>query len=86
MPLFPMICGSWALKPKVSGSHPILARLPSLCSKYLCPNRNCLARDSPRIRFVSDSTHIPPTGSHSPLLTSLPISVKRSLSMSSSHL
>ena len=69
LPAAAQICGSAPEYPKESGSQVSVVSSPNSRKKKLLPWMNCRAIASEPGMFVSDSTHMPPTGMKRPLAT-----------------
>src|SRR6516164_9428908 len=68
-PAWTAICGRAAEYPNTSGIQHSCVSTPNSSAKNRLPCTNCRTSDSPEGRLLSDSTHIPPTGSHRPSAT-----------------
>ena len=80
------ICGRPPGYPNESGSQPMsVPSTPSSRSKNSPPSTSWRMRDSPLGMFVSDSTHMPPTGRNRPCSTYGRMRAKRSGASSLSH-
>src|SRR6516165_5176944 len=65
-PAWRAICGNAAEYPNTSGIQHSCVSTPNSSPKNRLPYTNCRTSDSPDGRLLSDSTHMPPTGSHRP--------------------